>query len=58
MNGTLPLREFLRDLVKNWEYIPIRVLQDGKWQSLYLSEIKDPIVILQWIISTKDRFWR
>jgi len=52
-----PLREHLADLTKDWDDLPIRVLQDGKWQNLYLSEIKDGQQILDWIKSTENRLW-
>ena len=51
------LREFLANLIENWERTPIRVEQDGRWQSLFLSEIKDGGSILEWILQTKGRFW-
>ena len=51
------LKEHLCWLIEGWEQIPIRVLQDGRWQSLYLSEIKDGLAVLDWIKSTKGRFW-
>jgi len=59
MNETKPsLREHLRNLVKDWDKIPIRVKQEGKWQGLLLSEIRDGEQILDWIKSTKGRFWQ
>ena len=51
------LSEFLSYLLTNWDGIPTRVKQDGKWQSLYLSEIKDGNQILDWIKESKGRFW-
>lgn len=51
------LKEFLAELVEKWEGIPIRVFQDGEWKALYLSEIKNGQVILDWIKSTEGRFW-
>ena len=44
-----PLRDFLREVVQNWEHIAIRVYQDDRWQSLFLSEIKNDSSILEWI---------
>ena len=52
---TLPLH--LVHLLENWGSIAIRVKQDGKWQSLFLSEIKDGKQILDWIKETEGRFW-
>jgi len=51
------LKEHLAELVETWERVPIRVLQDGKWTSLYLSEVKNGQIILDWIKSTEGRFW-
>ena len=51
------LKDHLKYLIENWEAIPIRVKQDGKWQGLFLSEIKDGQQILDWIKETKGRFW-
>jgi len=51
------LDEHLRYLIENWNNIPIRVQQDSKWQSLFLGEIKDGQQILDWIKTTKGRFW-
>lgn len=52
------LREHLKNLVENWTRIPIRVKQEGRWQSLFLSEISDGQQILDWIKSTEGRFWK
>lgn len=52
------LKEHLISLIDNWERVPIRVKQDGKWQALFLSEIKDGQQILDWIKSTQGRFWK
>uniref|UniRef100_A0A6M3M5T2 Uncharacterized protein n=1 Tax=viral metagenome TaxID=1070528 RepID=A0A6M3M5T2_9ZZZZ len=52
------LYDHLQDLIKNWDRISIRAKQDGKWQSLYLFEIKDGQQILDWIKSTEGRFWK
>ena len=43
------VRTFLDRLVKAWDNIPIRVYQDGKWQSLYLNEVKDTGQVVLWI---------
>ena len=55
---TPDLYDHLQDLIKNWDRIPIRAKQDGKWQSLCLFEIKDGQQILDWIKSTEGRFWK
>jgi len=55
---TESLQEFLAYISENWEVLPIRVYQDDKWQSLFLSEIKDGNQILDWIRETKGRFWK
>ena len=52
------LYDHLQNLIKNWDRISIRAKQDGKWQSLYLFEIKDGQQILDWIKSTEGRFWK
>ena len=54
----MTLREHLYVLVEQWDKIAIRVKQDGKWQSLFLSEIEDSQQILDWIKSTEGRFWK
>ena len=51
------LREHLFVLVGQWDKIAIRAKQDGKWQSLFLSEIEDGQQILDWIKATEGRFW-
>lgn len=51
------LKEYLTELLANWELIPIRVKEDGRWKSLFLSEIKDGNQILDWVKSTKGRHW-
>jgi hypothetical protein len=33
--------QVLKRAVDNWGNIPIRVYQDGEWQSLFLSEVKN-----------------
>jgi len=52
------LYDHLQDLIKNWDRIPIRAKQEGKWKSLYLYEIKDGQQILDWIKTTEGRFWK
>jgi len=52
------LKEHLIELIQGWDKILIRVKQDGKWQGLFLSEIKDGQQILDWIKETKGRFWK
>jgi len=51
------LREHLFVLVGQWDKTAIRVKQDGKWQSLFLSEVEDGQQILDWIKATEGRFW-
>ena len=46
------LKEFLEFVLKNWNQIAIRVFQDGRWQSLYLGEVKDDEEIWKWIQET------
>lgn len=43
--------DFLNRIVEHWDNIPIRVFQDGKWQSLMLSEIKNDRDIADWIVT-------
>jgi hypothetical protein len=50
------LYKFLEKLVHNWHSIPIRVLQDGKWQSLFLSEIEDDKPIVEWLIKQLQNY--
>ena len=57
-NKPLLLKDHLGFLIANWNNVAIRVQQDGHWQSLFLSEIKDGQQILDWIKSTKGRFWK
>lgn len=51
------LKEFLSQLVEDWDSIAIRAFQDGRWQSLFLAEITDSKQIVDWIASTKGRFY-
>jgi len=46
---------FLRRVVENWDKIAIRVHQDGKWQSVYLCDIKEDRDIALWIISQLEK---
>lgn len=51
------LQEFLKACVEDWDRIAIRVYQDGKWQSLFLSQIKDSNQILVWMQTLKGNFF-
>jgi hypothetical protein len=44
--------KFMQRVVQHWDRIPIRIFQDGKWQDLFLCEIKDDKLIAQWVITT------
>jgi len=48
------LRDSLKEIVEGWDSIVIRVNQDGRWQSLFLSEIKNETIILDWIINLRN----
>lgn len=43
--------QMLARIVENWDSIPVRVYQDGSWQNLYLSEIKDDAAVAKSVIS-------
>ena len=51
------LKDHLMGLINAWDSIPIRVEQDGRYFNQFLSEVKDGIKILEWIIDNKGRFW-
>jgi len=40
----------LSRIVENWNAIPVRVYQDGRWQNLYLSEIEDDQAVAKSVI--------
>jgi hypothetical protein len=42
---------FLKVIVAHWNTVAIRVFQDGKWQSLFLSEIKSDRAVADWIVT-------
>jgi len=46
----------LSRVIQNWDRIPIRVKQDGQWQSLFLIEIKSESEKAKAIISWLEKF--
>jgi len=50
MSKHMRVKGFLERLVKGWDAIPIRVYQNGTWQSLYLDEVMDTKQVVLWII--------
>ena len=42
--------QMLSRIVENWNAIPVRVYQDGRWQNLYLSEIEDDQAVAKSVI--------
>lgn len=45
------VRQTLQLLLDNWDRTPVRVVQDGLWQNLYLSEIADQRLVAEQVIS-------
>lgn len=50
MMGGEMVRQTLELLCTNWDKTPVRVVQDGRWSNLYLSEIRAQDVVAEQVI--------
>jgi hypothetical protein len=50
MTGGEGVRQSLELLILHWDRLPVRVYQDGHWQSLFLSEIHDERLVANEVV--------
>jgi hypothetical protein len=50
MGGGESVRSSLQLILDHWDELPVRVYQDGRWQSLFLSEIHDERLVANEVV--------